>query len=147
MKKMFESKVAIITGGASGIGQATAIAFARLGAKVVLADVQDATDTLYHVRQQGSDAIYMRCDVSREEDVKALVDKTIAAYGRLDFGINNAGIEGANKSMKDLTEAEWDKTIDINLKGTWLCMKHEIPYILQQHKEAILNTASIAATV
>ncbi|MBS1683443.1 MAG: glucose 1-dehydrogenase [Bacteroidetes bacterium] len=147
MKRMFESKVAIITGGASGIGQATAIAFARLGAKVVLADVQDAGDTLHHVRQPGGDGIYVKCDVSKEADVKALVGKTIEEYGRLDFGINNAGVEGANKSLRDLTEAEWDKTVDINLKGVWLCMKHEIPYILQQSKGAIVNTASIAAMV
>lgn len=144
---MFESKVAIITGGASGIGQAAAIAFARLGAKVVLADVQDAGNTLHQVRSQGSEGIFVQCDVSREEDVKAMVGKTIETYGRIDFGINNAGIEGANKSLIDLTEAEWDKTIDINLKGVWLCMKHEIPYILKQHKGAIVNTASIAATV
>jgi len=147
MEKIFYSKVAIITGGASGIGMATAVAFANLGAKVVVADIQDGSETVELIKKAGGEGIFVKCDVSQEADVKAMVDKTIKTYGRLDFGINNAGIEGVQTSLQDLTEKDWDRTISINLKGIWLCMKHEIPYLLQQGKGAIVNTASIAGVV
>lgn len=147
MEKIFEYKVAIVTGGASGIGKATAVAFANLGAKVVVADMQDGTATVELIKKAGSEGIFVKCDVSNETDVKAMVDKTIQTYGRLDFGINNAGVEGVQTTFQDLSEKDWDRTININLKGIWLCMKHEIPYILQQGKGAIVNTASIAGLV
>ena len=147
MEKIFEGKVAIVTGGASGIGKATAVAFASRGAKVVVADVQDGAETLALIKKAGGEGIFVKCDVSQESDVKALVEKTIQTYGRLDFGVNNAGTEGVQTPLQDLTEKDWDRTIGINLKGIWLCMKHEIPYLLKQGKGAIVNTASIAGVV
>jgi NAD(P)-dependent dehydrogenase (short-subunit alcohol dehydrogenase family) len=147
MEKIFEGKVAIVTGGASGIGKAAAVAFASRGAKVVVADVQDGAETLALIKKAGGEAIFVKCDVSKESDVKELLDKTIQTYGRLDYGVNNAGTEGVQTPMQDLSEKDWDRTININLKGIWLCMKHEIPYLLKQGKGAIVNTASIAGVV
>jgi NAD(P)-dependent dehydrogenase (short-subunit alcohol dehydrogenase family) len=147
MARRFENKVAIITGGASGIGQSAALAFAEQGAKVVIADVQDGGETLSQISKAGGEGIFIKCDVSKDGDVKAMVEKTIQTYGRLDFGINNAGIEGVQIAMQDLAESDWDRTIAINLKGIWLCMKYEIPYILRQKNGAIVNTASIAGVV
>ena len=147
MEKIFQDKVAIITGGASGIGRSTAIAFASRGAKVVIADMQDGRETLELVKKAGGEGVYIRCDVSQDSEVKSMVEKTIQTYGRLDFGINNAGTEGVQTPLQDLSEKDWDKTININLKGIWLCMKYEIPHILLQGKGAIVNTASIAGVV
>ena len=147
MEKIFEYKVAIITGGASGIGKSTAVAFARLGAKVVIADFQDGAETVELIKKIGGDGIFVKCDVSQEKDVKTMVETAIQTYGRLDFGINNAGVEGVQTPLQDLSEKDWDRTININLKGVWLCMKYQIPYILQQLKGAIVNTASIAGVI
>lgn len=147
MEITFKDKVVIVTGGASGIGRATALAFAKKGAKVVVVDWKENDEEVDLIKELGSEAIFIKCDVSKADDVKAMVDKTIAAFGRLDYAYNNAGIEGTQANTFDCTEENWDKTININLKGIWLCMKYEIPEILKQGKGAIVNCASVAGTV
>lgn len=147
MNQSFEGKVAIVTGSTYGIGRATAIAFARRGARLVLSDWMEDVDTLAAVRAAGGEAIFVKCDVSRESDVKALVDRTIAHYGRLDYAFNNAGIEGVQGAAHDCTEDNWQRVIGINLTGTWYCMKHQLPAMLQQGGGVIVNNASIAGLV
>jgi NAD(P)-dependent dehydrogenase (short-subunit alcohol dehydrogenase family) len=147
MGKSFKNKVAIVTGGAAGIGRAAAIAFADNGAKVVVADWKKDNQTLDAIKALGGEAIFVKCDVSKSADVKALVEKTIATYGRLDFAFNNAGIEGATGATADCTEENWDRTLDINLKGVFLCMKYQIPEMLKHGKGAIVNCASVAGLV
>lgn len=147
MKKDFEDKVAVVTGGSFGIGRATAIAFATRGARVVIADWIEDKETLEKIQSIGGEAIFVKCDVSNGDDVKSLVEKTISTYGRIDFAFNNAGIEGLSAPTIDCTEENWDRTIAVNLKSVWLCMKHEIPYMLSQGKGAIVNCASIAGLV
>ncbi|OQY95564.1 MAG: short chain dehydrogenase [Sphingobacteriales bacterium UTBCD1] len=147
MEKIFGNKVAIVTGGSFGIGRAAAIAFAKSGAKVVIADWKENSETLDHIRSAKGDAIFVQCDVSKESDVQKLVEQTIAHYGRLDYAFNNAGVEGAPAVTHECTNENWDRTTGINLKGVWLCMKYEIPQMLKQGKGAIVNNASIAGLV
>ncbi len=149
MEKIFENKVALVTGGSFGIGRATAIAFAKRGAKVVIADwMEDAEEeTLKQVKAAGSEAIFIKCDVSKNSDVEVMVQKTINAFGGLDYAFNNAGIEGISALAHECTEENWDRTISVNLKGVWLCIKHEIPFMLLRGKGAIVNCASIAGLV
>lgn len=147
MEKIFENKVAIVTGGSFGIGKATAIAFAKRGAKVVIADWVEDHTTLREINDAGGAAIFVKCDVSKNTEVTALVNKAIETFGRIDFAVNNAGIEGATAPTHECTEENWDKTISINLKGVWFCMKQEIQHMLKQGKGAIVNIASIAGLV
>ncbi|RYJ51078.1 SDR family oxidoreductase [Flavobacterium petrolei] len=147
METTFKNKVALVTGGASGIGRATALAFAKKGAKVAVVDWKENDEMVDLIKELGSEAIFIKCDVSKTDDVKAMVARTIAAFGRLDYAFNNAGIEGASASTQDCSEENWDKTIGVNLKGVWLCMKYEIPEILKQGKGAIVNCASVAGLV
>lgn len=147
METIFKNKVAIVTGGSSGIGRATAIAFAKKGAKVVVVDVLESNETTSLIKGLGGEALFIKCDVSKATEVKAMVAKTIEAFGRLDYAYNNAGIEGVSAPTSECTEENWDKIIAINLKGIWLCMKYEIPEILKQGKGAIVNCASIAGLV
>jgi NAD(P)-dependent dehydrogenase (short-subunit alcohol dehydrogenase family) len=137
-------KVAFVTGAANGIGRATALAFAREGASVVVADVseQGNQETARLIEEADGRALVVRCDVTRVEEVKAALDKTVAAFGCLDFAFNNAGVEQATKAMADLTEEEWDRVISIDLRGMFLCMKYEIPLLLKQGGGAIVNTSS-----
>jgi len=147
MEKIFENKVAIVTGGSFGIGRAAAIAFANRGAKVVIADWVEDHETLDSIRSSGGEAIFVKCDVSDESSVKALVEKALSTYGRVDLAFNNAGVEGHSAPTHECTMENWDRTVDVNLKGIWLCMKYEIPVMLKQGKGAIVNNASIAGLV
>lgn len=144
---MFQDKVALVTGGSFGIGRATAIAFAASGAKVVVADWVQDDETVRLIREAGGEAMFIRCDVSSETDVQAMVDQTLSTYGRLDYGINNAGIEGVQKPLQEFAQDEWDKVLNVNLKGVWLCMKYQVAPMIRQGGGAIVNVSSIAGVV
>lgn len=144
---MFQDKVALVTGGSFGIGRATAIAFAASGAKVVVADWVQDNETVRLIREAGGEAMFIRCDVSSETDVQAMVDQTLSTYGRLDYGINNAGIEGVQKPLQEFAQDEWDKVLNVNLKGVWLCMKYQVAPMIRQGGGAIVNVSSIAGVV
>src|SRR5437867_3153496 len=147
---LFAGKVAFVTGGASGIGRAAALAFARQGASVVVADVSDEgnQETARLIEQEGGRALAVRCDVRRGEEVKAALDKTMEVFGRLDAAFNNAGIEPRKPApTAEYDEEEWNRIIDIDLRGVFLCMKHEIPLMLKQGGGAIVNTSSGAGII
>lgn len=145
MTGQFTGNVAIVTGGSSGIGRAAVLAFAREGANVVVADtnVQDGEETVRRFKDSGAEALFVPADVSQATAVEALVNTTIATYGRLDYAFNNAGINEEHGPLTDCTEAEWDRIISINLKGIWLSMKYEIPQMLKLGRGVIVNTASV----
>lgn len=145
----FKGKVAFVTGASSGIGRATALAFAQAGASICVADIQveDGTSTAREIEKRGGRAFYVRCDVSKENDITDAIQKTIATYGRLDFGINNAGIEGQQCTTLECPVENWDRVIAINLTGTWLCMKHQLPHMLKQGSGSIVNVSSIAGVI
>jgi NAD(P)-dependent dehydrogenase (short-subunit alcohol dehydrogenase family) len=147
--KEFDGKVALVTGGGSGIGRATALAFAREGAKVVIADrnVQRGEEIISMIRDAGGTASFRRTDVSVAAEIEALVDYTMTTYGRLDLAFNNAGIEGDVKPLADQTESNFDAVMDINVKGVWLSTKYEIPRMLEQGGGAIVNSSSVAGVV
>jgi NAD(P)-dependent dehydrogenase (short-subunit alcohol dehydrogenase family) len=144
MKEVLKDKVALVTGGASGIGRATALVFAREGASVLVADVniEGGENTAQLIKEIGANAIFIKCDVAKAADVEAMVKKAVDTYGRLDCAFNNAGV-GVIKSTVDCTEEEWDQVISVNLKGVWLCMKYEIIQMLKQGNGTIVNTSSI----
>jgi NAD(P)-dependent dehydrogenase (short-subunit alcohol dehydrogenase family) len=145
-----EGKVALVTGGASGIGRATALTFAREGAKLVIADLNDegGHQTVHMITEQGGDAIFVRTDVSQAVEVQALISTAVETYGRLDCAHNNAGIAGGGRARTaEYAEDTWHRVIAINLTGVWLCMKYEIPLMLQQGSGAIVNTASVAGLI
>ncbi len=149
MSMRLADKVALVTGGGSGIGRATALAFAREGARVVVADVvaEAGAETVEQTRQAGGEALFVRCDVSRAPEVEALIARCVEAYGRLDCAHNNAGVLGQPASTVDCTEENWDRVMAVNLKGVWLCMKHEIAQMLRQGGGAVVNTSSTAGLV
>lgn len=147
MVNTFKDKVALVTGGSSGIGKATALAFAKKGTKVVIADWIENEETMDLIENLGGEAIFVKCDVSKNADVKALIEKTVTTFGGLDFAFNNAGIEGIMTTVQDCSEENWNKTIGINLKGIWLCMKYEIPEMLKKGKGVIVNCSSVAGLV
>ncbi|MDQ4129252.1 MAG: SDR family NAD(P)-dependent oxidoreductase, partial [Actinomycetota bacterium] len=142
--RSYAGKVAFVTGAGTGIGRATALAFAREGASVVVSDVseRDNRETARMIEESGGRALAVGCDVTRTEDVKAALDQTIETFGRLDVAFNNAGVEQEKKAAAELTEEEWDRVVAINLRGVFLCMKHEIPLMLEQGGGAIVNTSS-----
>jgi NAD(P)-dependent dehydrogenase (short-subunit alcohol dehydrogenase family) len=149
MPDEFRDKVVLVTGGSYGIGRAAAIGFARKGAKVSIADldVERGQETLRSIKEAGGEAIFVKTDVSLEEDVKAMVEKTIQTYGKLDCAFNNAGIHKQFVSTIDFSAEDWEEMINVNLKSVWLCMKYEIPQMLRQGKGAIVNTSSAAGLV
>lgn len=142
-------KVAIVTGGSSGIGRATALAFAREGVKVVVSDVavDGGEETVRLIKAQGGEAIFVRCDVSQSAEVEALVKKTIETFGRLDFACNNAGIGGESAPTADYSIDGWNKVIGVNLSGVFYGMKYQIPEMLKQGGGVIVNMASILGWV
>ncbi len=144
MEKIFAGKVALVTGGSFGIGKATSIAFAKRGANVVVADWIEDLNTVRAIEAEGVKGLFVKCDVSRTGDVQALVQKCVGTFGRLDFAFNNAGIEGAQAPVHQYAEADWDKTIGVNLKGVYLCVKHEVEQMLKAGSGVIVNCASIA---
>lgn len=148
-EQTYAGKTVLVTGGAGGIGRAAALAFARAGARVAVSDVNAAggEETVGLITQAGGEAIFVKADVSREAEVEALVAKTVAAFGRLDCAFNNAGIEEESKPLADCDEALFDRIMAVNVKGAWLCMKHEIRQMLKQGGGAIVNTASVAGLV
>ncbi len=149
MAGLVTGKVAIVTGGGSGIGRASALAFAREGAKVVVADVVVAggEETVCLIQHNGGAAIFVKTNVSKAAEVEALVARAVLTYGRLDCAHNNAGIEGPGATTVDYAEESWERVLAINLTGVWLCMKYEIPQMLKQGSGAIVNTASTAGLV
>ncbi|MAG35250.1 MAG: short chain dehydrogenase [Dehalococcoidia bacterium] len=153
MAGSLEGKVALVTGGGLGLGRATALAFVRAGARVVVADVdaEGGAETVRRVKAAGGEALFVRTDVSRAAEVEAMVDNTVASYGRLDCAFNNAGVSspqaGGGGPIHEHPEETWDRVISINLKGAWLCLKYEIGQMLQQGGGAIVNAASIYGLV
>jgi NAD(P)-dependent dehydrogenase (short-subunit alcohol dehydrogenase family) len=144
----FENKVAVVTGGSSGIGRATAVAFARTGARVVVADIneQGGQQTIQLVKDAGGGGMFIRTDVSREADVAALMDTTAETYGRIDCAFNNAGLE-LNVGITDGTEADFDNIVGVNTKGVLFCLKHEIRHMRTTGCGAIVNNTSAAGLV
>jgi NAD(P)-dependent dehydrogenase (short-subunit alcohol dehydrogenase family) len=148
---MLKDRVCVVTGGASGIGRAIALVWAREGAKVVVSDVKSASDggeeTVARVRAEGADAIFVDADVAVEEDCARLVARTVERFGRLDGACNNAGVGGERGAIADYALAEWQRVLSVNLTGVFLCMKHQIPAMLASGGGSIVNVASILGAV
>jgi NAD(P)-dependent dehydrogenase (short-subunit alcohol dehydrogenase family) len=151
MAGLLDGKSALITGGGGGIGRATALAFAREGARVAVADLiaEAAGETVALVNAAGGQAISFSGEVTRDAEVRSMIEAVVAAYGRIDCAFNNAGIAGWQVDAMGKKTAEWseeafDRMIAVNLKGVWLCMRYELPQMQAQGGGAIVNTASIA---
>ena len=145
MEARLAHKVGLVTGAGSGIGQMTAIVFAREGAKVIVADIDAAAagKTAHQITQAGGEAIAVKADVSKADEVEAMVATGVETFGRLDCAFNNAGISHGKAKIHDLPESDWDRVMDINLKGVWLSMKYELGQMVRQQQGAIVNAASI----
>ena len=142
---MLENKIALVTGGTSGIGRATAVAFGEAGAKVVFSGRREAEgeETAALIRETGAECLFVRSDVSNEAEVQALVEKTIATYGKLDCAFNNAGIGGSIKPLHEQSLEDFDKVMTVNVRGLFLCMKYEIRQMLTQGSGVIVNNSSM----
>src|SRR5258707_7631548 len=149
MNNSLKNKVALVTGGTSGIGEAAALQLTKAGAKVVVAGRRETEGqaVVKAIEKAGGQALFVKADVSREADVKALVDKTLATFGRLDFAFNNAGVEGAAGLTTDKqTEENYRHTFDINVLGVLFSMKHEIPAILKSGGTNLVNSPVLRAS-
>jgi NAD(P)-dependent dehydrogenase (short-subunit alcohol dehydrogenase family) len=144
-----DKKVAIITGGSSGIGRASAVALAKEGVKVAVAArrIKEGEETVHLVKEAGSDGIFVKTDVTNEDDVRALVEKTVKTYDRLDYAFNNAGIEETMTPLVEQTSNIFDQIMNVNVKGVWLSMKYEIPEMIRSGGGAIVNMSSVAGVV
>ena len=150
MDSQFQGKVALVTGGNSGLGKASALSLARAGARVVISGrrAAEGEQVAQLIKHEGGEAVFIRADMSLKPDIEAVVAQTIRKYGRLDCAINNAGVEGTVfVPTADYSEDTWDEVININLKAVWLCMKYEIPHLLQQKGSSIVNMSSVAGLV
>lgn len=144
----YDGKVVLISGAASGIGRATALAFAEQGARLVVGDIDEgAKDTVTQIRDQGGEATFVHTDVSNSSSVRALVDTAVSTYGKLDAAFNNAGILPPTADFADMTEENFDRVIAVDLKGVFLCVKYEIAAMLKSGGGAIVNTASVAGVI
>ena len=143
---MTNNKVAIITGASSGIGRATAITLAKQGIKVVVAArrVKEGEETICRVKQVGGDGIFVRTDVTKEDEVKSLIEKAVKTYGRLDYAFNNAGVGDELKPLVDQNVETFDNIMNVNVKGVWLSMKYEIPQMIKNGGGSIVNMSSVA---
>jgi len=142
-------KVVVITGGASGIGRATALAFARQGTKVVIGDIDlaGAKDTVAAIKKNGGQADCLEVDVTKSADVDAMVKRAVDQYGGLDFAFNNAGLVGPAVGVAETSEEDWNYVVATNLTGVWLCMKYEIPEMVKRGRGAIVNNGSVTGLV
>lgn len=145
----FSGKVVLVTGGSSGIGQATALAFAQMGAWVAILDanVDGGLNTVRLIEEAGGESIFFKCDVADPESIEKTMSSIVTNMGKIDHAFNNAGIEGESSNTTECTLSNWQRTMDINLRGIWLCMKHEIPIMVKNGGGAIVNCASIAGLV
>ncbi len=144
MSKKLQDKVVLVTGASSGIGRATALAFAKKGAKVVIAArrVKDSEETIQKIKDAGGEGTFIKADVSQKSEVENLIQKAVEKYGRIDCAFNNAGTSGERAPLAECTEENWDMVINISLKGIWLCMKYEIQQMQKQGGGVIVNMSS-----
>ncbi len=149
MTRRLEDKVGVVTGAGSGIGRVSALRFAKEGAKVIVADTQSDSgeETVAMIKEAGGEAAFVQADVSKADDVQAMVNKTVETYGRLDCAYNNAGIVVTPRLTPETSEEDWDHVISVNLKGVWLCMKYEIPEMLKCGSGSIVNASSMVGLI
>lgn len=147
--QQFSGKAVLVTGAANGIGRAAALAFAREGARVAVCDIdaEGGKQTAAMIAGKGGEAIFIKVDIAQAAEVESMIDKVVATYGRLDCAFNNAGIEIEHLPLAESDEAVFDRIMSVNVKGVWLCMKHEIRQMLKQGGGVIVNTASVAGLV
>ena len=149
MAGRLKGRVALVTGASSGIGRAASLVFAKEGARVVVSDINidGGEETVKMIEDVGGSAVFFKADVRKAAEVEALINSAVETYGRLDCAYNNAGLQGDPGLTADCTEENWDLVISINLKGIWLCLKHEIPQMLRQGGGVIVNSSSILGLV